>query len=154
MCTKVLILACLLITSDYLPLEDDVFILTRSKTSRHQLLGLFLCSMFTHFIGIHLVADLLVEAFLFMLAAIFLVVSLVHIDVNAIVMLFEHSFIELLLTSDLVLVSSKCILLSLFLHRIGVLDDSRVKLRLDVATVMKSLHDRWRCLCQARASNA
>ena len=69
-------------------------------------------------------------------------------------MLLKHTFVEMLLTRDLVLMASKSIFPSLLFRWGTILNDSWVLVWLDVAAVVEGFHDRWRWLCQSRACNA
>jgi hypothetical protein len=85
---------------------------------------------------VHLVANLLVES-LFLLA---FVLCLTRVNFGVVLDLFEvlrhNSFVETFLLGHSLLVTREGILPSVFLHWIGVLDNARVSLRLNVTAIV------------------
>ena len=110
--------------------------------------------MLANCIAVHLIKDLSLEALLLKLALVLFIVVLVNVILDAIIVLLKHTFVELLLTRDLVLMASKSIFPSLLFRWGTILNDSWVLVWLDVAAVVEGFHDRWRWLCQSRACNA
>ena len=96
---------------------------------------------------VHLVSNVLIEALLFLSDNLSLCLIRSFILLNSFKVLLYDSLVEVLLLSDLILMTLQGLLPSVTLSRVVILDDAMVLVRANIATIMKLLDltgHKWR----------